>query len=301
MSDFSELEDRLRAYGAKPVDSGVQSEHLTAIAQVATPPRRSSLAHKLRVAGALVAGLFIGSTGLAAAGALPDAAQDAAHGALARVGVNVPLGTERYQGAECGTPEGGGEWRNHGHYVRSQPEAEREAAGESDCGKPLNSVGKGEGDENEGAGEPNDCAASGQAIADAAKARNGKPENPGKPDHAGKPEQTGKPECTPEGGSEPEESGANDAVTEPETQSAPADPEAKPVETPVGPPDSSGEDTGDTQGVPAETPGAEEGNVPEETPPSETPGAEEGDVPEEDNVPEETPSSETEEDAPPED
>lgn len=309
-SEFSELEARLRSYGGHAVAPATQSQHLTTMASVAAAPaRRSSVAHKLRVAGALVAGFFLGSTGLAFAGALPDPAQDAAQGAFARVGVNVPAGTERYQGAECGEPEGGGEWRNHGHYVRSQPEAAREAAGESDCGKPLQSLENGGDDadvESEGAGEPNDCAAKGQAIAGANKERRAKPDNPGKPAHAGKPETTGKPACTPDGGNETSEQGdANDAVT-PQNEGTPADPDEKPVETPAGPPDDTGGDAGDSQGVKGDTPGAEEGEVPEETPSSE--GA--GNVPEETppsdagegNVPEQTPPAGAgDEEAPPED
>lgn len=296
-SEFPELEERLRTYGGNAVDPAVQSQHLTAIAHAAPVRRRSSLAHKVRVAGALIGGFFLGSTGLAFAGALPDTAQDAAQEALSRVGITVQGGTERYQGAECGTPDGGGEWRNHGHYVRSQPEAEREAAGESDCGKPLVSVGKSDNEtdnetDNEGAGEPNECAADGQAIAEDNKARRGKPDNPGKPDHAGKPDQAGKPECAPEGGNEAQEnSDANDAVTDSQPSSTPAEPEEKPVETPEEPPATAGDDAG-TQGV-TDTPSDDEGEVPEETPPSEADAG---------NVPEETPPADEEaEEAPPED
>jgi len=291
-SEFPELEERLRSYGGNAVDPAVQSQHLTTMASAA-PVRHSSLAHKLRVAGALMGGFFLGSTGLAFAGALPDTAQDAAQEALARVGISVQGGTERYDGVECATNRPNGGWRNHGHYVRSQPEDQREAAGESDCGKPLVSVDK---DDNglEDAGEPNECAAAGQAIAEVAKEQRGKPANPGRPSHANKPDQTGKPACTPDGGSETSSEGsdANDAVTN-QPESTPVEPDAKPVEPPEAPPVEEGDDAGDTQGV-TEAPSTDEGEVPEETPPAEgDPG----------NVPEETPpvDGDAEEDSPPED
>jgi hypothetical protein len=294
-TEFSELEERLRAYGDHPVESALQSQHLTAMATTAAPVRRSSVAHKLRVAGALMGGFFLGSTGLAFAGALPDQAQDIAQEALARVGVEVEGGTVRFQGDDitpCPAPEGGGEWRNHGHYVRSQPEELREAAGESDCGKPLvavmNKRTAGDNGDVDEARERDECAANGQAIAEANRGRRGRPENAGQPDQAGQPAATGKPECTPAG--EGDQGDANDAVIEPEA--TPAEPEAKPVETPVAPPEQTGDEAGDTQGVQGDTPAVDDDEV-----------SEDDTVPEEGTVPEETPPADpgTEEEAPPED
>jgi hypothetical protein len=46
--------------------------------------------HRVRFAGLVVLGTLAGSTGLAAAGVLPDAAQDALSGVLGRVGISVP-------------------------------------------------------------------------------------------------------------------------------------------------------------------------------------------------------------------
>lgn len=46
--------------------------------------------HRIKIAGLVVLGTLAGSTGLAVAGVLPDAAQDAFAGVLERVGISVP-------------------------------------------------------------------------------------------------------------------------------------------------------------------------------------------------------------------
>jgi len=64
-------------------------------------PRRSKMRPKLyraKLAGLVVAGTLAGTTGLAAAGALPDAAQDVASDVLARVGITVPAGDDHPAG-----------------------------------------------------------------------------------------------------------------------------------------------------------------------------------------------------------
>lgn len=64
-------------------------------------PRRSKVRPKLyraKVAGLVVAGTLAGTTGLAAAGALPDPAQDVASDVLARVGITVPAGDDHPAG-----------------------------------------------------------------------------------------------------------------------------------------------------------------------------------------------------------
>ena len=118
-----ELLRRLHELGTEPIDPARQSADLTAMARV-RPTRR--VVPKLRLAGAFLAGLLLGSTGLAAADVLPDPAQHVAHTVLGRVGVDVP-DPERYHGPECGP-----EQRNHGAYVQGDHDLAK-----SDCGKPL--------------------------------------------------------------------------------------------------------------------------------------------------------------------
>jgi hypothetical protein len=52
--------------------------------------RKMSRIHRLKVGGLVVVGVLVGSTGLAAAGVLPDAAQDAVSNVFARVGITIP-------------------------------------------------------------------------------------------------------------------------------------------------------------------------------------------------------------------
>jgi hypothetical protein len=49
-----------------------------------------TLSHRVKLAGVVVLGTLAGSTGLAAAGVLPDPAQDALSGVLERVGISLP-------------------------------------------------------------------------------------------------------------------------------------------------------------------------------------------------------------------
>lgn len=57
---------------------------------VASPVRRERRFGRLAVAAAALVGFFVGSTGLAMAGALPDPAQGAAHDVLSVVRIQVP-------------------------------------------------------------------------------------------------------------------------------------------------------------------------------------------------------------------
>lgn len=101
------------------------------------------------VAAAGVVGFLAGGTGLAAAGTLPDPAQDVAHDVLGAVGVNVPRSTD-------GCPEGRA-YRNHGEYVAEVEAAggDAGAAARSDCGKPTKGRGNGNGNGNgRPAGQP---------------------------------------------------------------------------------------------------------------------------------------------------
>ncbi len=122
--EHDDLEQRLAGLGRQPLPPGLASEHLTRIAEAGTTSRWPS---KLRVGAAFLAGLLLGGSGLAAAGALPDPVQHAAHRALDTVGVDVP-DPERYHGAECGDEVK----RNHGAYVRDD-----HSLAQSRCGKPV--------------------------------------------------------------------------------------------------------------------------------------------------------------------
>jgi hypothetical protein len=51
-----------------------------------------SKGHRLKVAGLVVLGTLLGTSGLAAAGVLPDTAQDMVSNVLDRVGISVPTG-----------------------------------------------------------------------------------------------------------------------------------------------------------------------------------------------------------------
>jgi hypothetical protein len=129
MTEHHDLIQRLHSMGTQPIDGPQQSADLRAMATVRPAPR---VGPKLRIAGAFLAGLLIGSTGLAAADALPDPAQHAAHTVLGQVGVDVP-DPARYHGPECGAEVK----KNHGAYVSAD-----HSLAKSDCGK---KVGAGKG------------------------------------------------------------------------------------------------------------------------------------------------------------
>ncbi len=133
MDDNDDLIRRLGALGTHQVDSAQQSADLTAMAQ-ARPQGR--VLPKLRLAGAFLAGLMIGGTGLAAADALPDSAQHVAYTALSKVGVDVP-NPERYWGDDCeGDPV-----KNHGAYVSQATGEDKAVRAKSNCGKPDKAKG----------------------------------------------------------------------------------------------------------------------------------------------------------------
>lgn len=120
--EHHEIQDRLQRLGTHPIEPALQSAHLTAMV-----PGSSRWGPKLRVGVAFLAGLLVGGSGLAAAGALPDPAQRVAHGVLDQVGIDVP-NPERHHGPECGAEVK----RNHGAYVSDDHDLAK-----SDCGKPL--------------------------------------------------------------------------------------------------------------------------------------------------------------------
>lgn len=137
--DDDSLAERLHDLGRQPVDPATSSRHLSAMAAVEGSSGRFST--RLKVGAALGIGLLLGGTGLASAGALPGPAQGVASKTLAKVGVNVPHGTERFNApAVCGTdPNTGQPFKNHGQYMRAN-EA-NPAAAQSRCGKPLKAGG----------------------------------------------------------------------------------------------------------------------------------------------------------------
>jgi hypothetical protein len=144
-----DLEQRLRRLGEAPIDAGTLDAHRTAMAGVT--PRSARRFGWKAVAAAAVAGFLAGSTGLAAAGALPDPAQDVAHDVLDVVGIGVPRSTE-------GCPEGK-TYRNHGEYVSSVEAAggDVEAAARSECGKPARGQGQEKGGNKGKAGTKGDA------------------------------------------------------------------------------------------------------------------------------------------------
>jgi hypothetical protein len=132
--EHAELVDRLNALGQAPVDSAVASAHLTKMAAAPTgktlrPVRERFV--RAKVAAAFAAGLMLGGTSLASAGALGTTPQNAVADAAGHVGLDLPGGTPR-------STEGcGGEtYRNHGQFVS------RGGDPHSPCGKPVKSTDK---------------------------------------------------------------------------------------------------------------------------------------------------------------
>lgn len=119
------LTNRLRRLGEEPVDPGLRAAHLTAMA-AAAQGRRGTRFHRLKVGGAFAAGLLLGGTSLASAGALGTGAQDVVADTAAHVGVDLPGGKPRST-AGCD----GKVYKNHGDFVSQggDPHAE--------CGKPV--------------------------------------------------------------------------------------------------------------------------------------------------------------------
>lgn len=99
---LSEVAQLLRAVAAPARAEELAGEHETVAAATARvrngarlvpTARRSSMRRRfvrVKMAGLVVTGTLIGSTGLAAAGVLPDAAQNAAASVLSKVGITIP-------------------------------------------------------------------------------------------------------------------------------------------------------------------------------------------------------------------
>jgi hypothetical protein len=174
---FDDLAERLHALGQRPVDTALQSRHLTAMA--GTDWKRSasfasSFASRIKLGAALVAGFLLGATGLATAGVLGPLQPIAATAVEAATPLNVPKGANDNDDAAKAekatkaadasaaktSPDGfhgtarfiegcvkadNGEYAiNRGQYLkqeRAKGPAALAAAKATDCGKPLRADG----------------------------------------------------------------------------------------------------------------------------------------------------------------
>jgi hypothetical protein len=132
-----DLISRLQSLAAGPVADEVAAHHFSLMDGAApAAPRRH--VRSMIAGGTLVVAMLAGTGIAAAAGNLPNPAQDAAHTVLSKVGVDVPRGTTRSTDGCDGKT-----YANHGQFVRSQPKgAARDAAAKSNCGKPVVSTDK---------------------------------------------------------------------------------------------------------------------------------------------------------------
>lgn len=130
MTEHDDLIARLRDLGGVPVDPGVASRHLTAMAAAGTGRRaaRSRLG-RAKVVAAFAAGLVLGGTSLASAGVMGEGVQNAVADAAAKVNVNLPGGKPRSTDG-CG----GITAKNHGDFVRQGGDPK------ANCGKPQKAV-----------------------------------------------------------------------------------------------------------------------------------------------------------------
>jgi hypothetical protein len=138
------LAGRLAALGKEPVDPAVASDHLAAIAAVQPgrtlrPVRERFVRGK--VAAAFAAGLLLGGTSLASAGALGNTPQNAVADAAGHVGLDLPGGTPRSTEGCDGKP-----YKNHGQFVAQGGDPH------SPCGKPVNASDK-PGNDNDATGD----------------------------------------------------------------------------------------------------------------------------------------------------
>lgn len=109
--DFGPLVARLQTLGRQPVPDSVQRVHMAAMQRVCleAPSRIHDPVdvaavirvrfRRVRVIAASVGVAVLGTSGLAAAGALPPAAQDIASEALGTIGLDVPRGTPLCDGS----------------------------------------------------------------------------------------------------------------------------------------------------------------------------------------------------------
>jgi hypothetical protein len=165
--EHAALAARLAALGKEPVDATVASDHLSALAAVQPGRTLRPVRERFvrgRIAAAFAAGLLLGGTSLASAGALGTTPQNAVADAAGHVGLDLPGGTPRSTDG-CG----GKTYKNHGRYVSQGGDPH------SACGKPVKSSHK--------PGKDND--ANGDDAKDSKKA-GGAGDGCGKPPWAGK-------------------------------------------------------------------------------------------------------------------
>ena len=171
------LTERLRSLGEHPIDDDTKALHRQRMdaAEALAPAARRRFG-PVAIAAAGIVGFMAGSTGLAAAGALPDPAQDVAHEVLGVVRVDVPKGKEGQRGP-CVS-----------QAAKIEDEASKQAAKDA-CpkGGPPDAGDDVEGDEN--GGDENDAPGrSGDAPGQTGDLPNGKTPGGGK---ATAPGQTG--------------------------------------------------------------------------------------------------------------
>lgn len=211
-TEHEDIVQRLRTFGTQPIDTGLADRHASFMG-AATPVTPIRSRRRPAMIGALMAGLVLGGTGLAAAlpGSLPEQASSVAKSALEAVNLaghgksdeaaagkddkdakdakdqenssdsNMKVG-RFLTGCTAGTPPTAFTG-THGQYVKAHPDDpatanvnERQVAAQSDCGKPLSSLeaNSNSSDDKDAKDESEDTEGSGKP-ADA-----GRPASPGK-------------------------------------------------------------------------------------------------------------------------
>jgi hypothetical protein len=134
---------------AAPTEPGPlpgEAEALAAFRASQPTPRRSSMlssliSAKAGLAAALGTGVLLtGGVGMAAAGALPDGAQDTASEMLAKVGVTIPAATEA--AADAGKPESPGD---EASADREMPDASKKGQAVSELARNTDLTGADKG------------------------------------------------------------------------------------------------------------------------------------------------------------
>jgi hypothetical protein len=187
--------EEARTAFVRPPSAAVEQRHLAAMVgafeapDVSTAPRRKRLMKRIAAIGAVkalaigVVALVASGSALAAAGSLPDPAQDAVANTVENVGLNIPGGDDETQVADneeqeeqddqevtpnedaenegagerqgpparstTDCPQGFEEGGNHGEFVSGTEETPRDEAARSDCGKPVHTAAP-----NDGTGAP---------------------------------------------------------------------------------------------------------------------------------------------------
>jgi hypothetical protein len=167
-----------------------------------TPSRRSATSRffKTKVASLAFAGTLLGTTGLAAAGVLPDPVQDAAHRILSTVGLDVPTSSDDPQPDADGreqeqrSGETGPDVTGHDGTATVSQSGDDPATDETGSGdgqeRPGKVIGPGTEGENEkpGNGNPPDDPGNGNPPDDPGNGNGNPPDDPGNgnpPDNPG--------------------------------------------------------------------------------------------------------------------